>query len=207
MALGILSSISATSLHRKVAGLNDTISIRLWLSRGEYVSRKDREEPYFDDLSQPLPLVSSISALQASKTPTALLNLAFMLFIVGFSLYLLFSWIGQVENPSKEQRNIFIFFVCVVGAALLQSGILAYMKVSSEQTVRNDFKLLPLSAFRKSEKLEILEQKLRQIQSARNIQNNKVMEGIGSDERTSNPLLRSITRFPPANQDSSTQRT
>lgn len=165
MALGILSTISATSLQRRVSALNDATSIRLWLSVGGSTLKGGNS--MLDRFYELLPLMSSVSALQVAKAPNAHLHQALMMFITGFGLYLLFSWLYHVDSPTSDQRNIFIFFVCAVGLAFVENGALQVMRAADVKVMSEQFKSTPPNSFLRPENLQKLEKTLKILQNAR----------------------------------------
>jgi hypothetical protein len=110
MVLGIVSVIVSTSLQQEVGRLNNPLVIRLWLSRGKMELEKHSYEPLY----RLLPLESSVSALKLSEIPGTLLRFAVLLFLAGFGLYLLFSWLNYVEVGGTDHRNIFLVFAIVL---------------------------------------------------------------------------------------------
>jgi hypothetical protein len=100
-------------MQQTVGLLNNPFYLRLWLSRGLPNPRMLRE-PYTH-----LPLDASVAALRFLQIPQRLLNLSVLLFLVGYSLYLLFSWKYDSGNLGSDYRNAFIFLMAVLGAGLL----------------------------------------------------------------------------------------
>jgi len=55
------------------------------------------------------------------ELPGQLPELAALFFFAGFGIYLLFCWVNRVDlNDHDASRNVFIFFVVVVGLFILQ---------------------------------------------------------------------------------------
>lgn len=140
MLFGILSVVSATSQHRTIGLLNDPTALRLWLSRGEPSSDhragglKAYPPPY-----DTLPLESSVSASLVTQFPRVLLNLAAFLYLVGFGLYLLFSWKENVPNDSTDYRNIFVVFVISMGLSVLHFSVCFVDRVTDAAKAAGDF--------------------------------------------------------------------
>ena len=201
MALGILSSISATSLQRHITYLNDPTAIRLWLSRGALDRTYDRRGR--PSLFSQLPLESSVSALQVCDRPSILLGLAFALFIIGFGLYLLFLWLYEIDRRGADSRKVFIFFTCVVCAAVFQKFYVSIDRALEKGLMDRQFNLRPPDTFDKSSEIRDLERKLTQLQSVqRSRQDTSRME---DDDHEYNPFLRGTMRLP-RNPDSRLER-
>jgi hypothetical protein len=157
MVFGILSVTSATSLNRQVGRLNSALEVRLWLSRGK--PRVKNCEPY-----SLMPLESSISALKISEIPNLLLDLAVVLFLVGFGLYLLFSWLNHVEQSGLAYRNVFIVFVITVGVSCVYYFTWVVVRILDAEKRSEEFELLPPAQFQKPDPQKLLEDKLRSLQ-------------------------------------------
>lgn len=114
MLLGLFAVYFATSMQQTVGLLNNLFYLRLWLSRGSpYPQRLDKEPHKY------LPLDGSVATLRLLQTPQRLLNLSALLFLVGYGLYLLFSWKYDSHNLGRDYRNAFIVLMAVTGVALL----------------------------------------------------------------------------------------
>ena len=169
MILGILATIVATSLQRKVAPLNDALQIRLWLSMGSFNSwrsSRPRHGAVGSDFDI-LPLASSTSALLLSEAPGTLLNLALLMFIAGFVIYLLFAWLNDHEESRTEHQHIATFVICIVVVTFLHKFILQIARASDAKTISGAFNLGPPSGFDKSPALRDLEERLESIQQER----------------------------------------
>jgi hypothetical protein len=159
MLLGILSVTFATSQQQQVGILNNPLAIRLWLSRGK--TGNDRYTPPFDTL----PLESSVSASKIIAIPRHLLNLSVFLFIVGFGLYLLFSWLNHVSTPPSNYRNIFVTFMVTVGVSGLYYIIWNMLRLYDDLRVTNQFDLRKLGGFPKGSPLHQLRDDLYEMQN------------------------------------------
>ena len=140
MLFGILSVVSATSQHRAIGLLNDPTALRLWLSRGK--PSKDHNTGQTKAYPQPydtLPLESSVSAYLVTQFPRVLLNLAVFIYLVGFGLYLIFSWREEVPTGSTDYRNIFVAFVVCVRLSVLHYVVCFVDRVTDAAKVANDF--------------------------------------------------------------------
>ena len=175
MALGIISIIMATSLQRQVTFLNTPTSIRLWLSSGltfwHQVERCDSSAMPSERITLPSdpPLRSSVSGMIASEAPHTFLRLALVLFLFGFGLYYLFSWLESVEGSATEWRNAFIFFVSVVGAACAQAAVLKLWRANDAKKVADQFDIPSLNSPQRSKRileLEAMLEELRRLQDA-----------------------------------------
>ena len=159
MALGIICVVSATSLQGQTAALNDAMSVRLWLSNCNEKPHRANINSVYDVF----PLESSVSALQAVQAPKFFLRMAVGFFIVGFGLYLLFSWLNDSASTSADHRDIFVVFVCVVGGAVSHNLILILLRGSDMKTCEEQFDLRPKEDHRLPERLKSLEEKLRRL--------------------------------------------
>ena len=140
MLFGILSVVSATSQHQRIGLLNDPTALRLWLSKGKpsQAHRTGGSRPYPAPYDA-LPLESSISAWLAIQFPGALLNLAVFLYLVGFGLYLIFSWREEVPDSTSDYRNIFIIFIIFLGLSIYYYSICFLDRVIDSAKTANDF--------------------------------------------------------------------
>ena len=140
MLFGILSVVSATSQHRAVGLLNDPTALRLWLSKGlpsaahSMGGAKAYHPPY-----DTLPLESSVSASLVTQFPRLLLNLAVFLYLIGFGLYLIFSWREEVPGDSDDYRNIFVVFIVSVGVSIFYYIVCFVNRVFDAAKVSDDF--------------------------------------------------------------------
>jgi hypothetical protein len=157
MVFGILSVTSATSLNRKVGRLNSALEVRLWFSRGKKTVKNC--EPY-----SLMPLESSISALKISEIPNLLLELAALLFITGFGLYFLFSWLNHVEQSGVAYRNVFIVFVITVGVSCAYYVIWDVLRDLEAQKRSAAFNLIPPEDFQKPASQQELQDMLESLQ-------------------------------------------
>ncbi|KAL9111710.1 MAG: hypothetical protein Q9227_003985 [Pyrenula ochraceoflavens] len=158
MVLGILSVVFATNQQQNIGMLNNPLAIRMWLSRGP---PRTRYHSIFDDL----PLESSVSAIKITQIPTALLQLAVLVFFVGFGLYLIFSWTENVEAGGSDYRNIFILFVITIAVVLAYYAITSIFRLLDQQTVSSKFDTKRVGLGEgKPLRLRVLEYRLRKLQ-------------------------------------------
>ena len=171
MLFGILSVVSATSQHRTVGLVNDPTALRLWLSKGKpsetHRTSGDKAYPHPYDT---LPLESSVSASLVTRFPSLSLNLAAFLYVVGFALYLIFSWKEQVPNGTMEYRNIFLVFMASIGLSILYYSICFVDRVIDAAKVSNDFQFQRLGTIvHDSEGLQELNARLGTFQEERGL--------------------------------------
>ena len=164
MALGILSLACATSLFRRVSRLQGSLQIRLWLSRGK--SKRNYPSPF--DM---FPLESSVSALQISEIPATLLFLAVILYLIGFGLYLLYSWLYDTAGRGAENRNVFIFFVTTLGLSAGFYQCYSEARDSDNSRTSSDFELIPSEDFVKPRSRKELELMLSALQTVQKLSN------------------------------------
>jgi hypothetical protein len=164
MALGVLSLCCATSLCRQVTRLQTPLQIRLWLSRG--TSRRKYPPPF-----NMFPLESSISALQISEIPGTLLNLSVMIYLIGFGLYLLYSWLNNIPDAA-DNRNVFIFFVVTVGLFAAYYQCFSIARILDASRTRHDFDLIPSKDFVKPMGRKNLELMLSALQAIQQLSDN-----------------------------------
>ena len=139
MLFGILSVVSATSQHRAIGLLNDPTALRLWLSRGKPSAAHITGSKAYPPPYNTLPLESSVSASLVTQFPRVLLNLAVFLYLVGFGLYLIFSWREEVPDGSVDYRNIFVVFIICLGLSILHYDVCFVNRVIDAAKVANDF--------------------------------------------------------------------
>lgn len=99
MVFGILSVAATTSQHSLVGLVNDPLEIRLWLGRGRVSfihSGTAQASTAYASPYKDFPLESSVSAFLATQFPRLLLNTAVFLYLTGFCLFLIFSWLEAV---------------------------------------------------------------------------------------------------------------
>jgi hypothetical protein len=160
MVLGIVSVVVSTSLQQEVGRLNNPLDIRLWLSRGKVELEKHPYDPPY----RLLPLESTISALKISEIPGTLLRLAVILFLAGFGLYLLFSWLNRVEASAPDHRNIFVVFVIVLGLFCCYYAFWSISRVLDAQKREEEFDLRMSDTFAKPDPQQQLEEVLNALQ-------------------------------------------
>jgi hypothetical protein len=183
MVFGILSVVSATSQHRVIGLLNGPLALRLWLSKGatEIDHRPGGAREYPSPYDS-LPLESSTSASLVTQFPGALLNLAVFLYLVGFGLYLIFSWREAVPGSGSDYRNIFIAFIVAVGLSVLYYISVSVKRILEAKTRFDDFGVSILG-FRVggAENLQRLETTLAGFNQTRSInKENNLTEAIRS---------------------------
>jgi hypothetical protein len=188
MALGVLSLSCATSLYRQVSRLQTPLQIRLWLSRG--MSRRLYLPPF-----NMFPLESSISALQISEVPGTLLNLSVMIYLIGFGLYLLYSWLNDIPDGATDNRNVFIFFVVTVGLFTAYYQCFSIARILDASRTRHDFDLIPTKDFVKPKRRKNLELMLSALQAIQQLSDNpEDKDEYQNLERASRNLLQEVKR-------------
>lgn len=206
MVLGILSVSTATSQYRSMAQLNDSLSLRLWLSRGrptpyltqlpsfileKFADKPAHKQQEFGKYSrfpvfEKLPLESSVSALKAVSLPRHLLDLAVLLFLVGFALYYLLLWLENVGDSSIASRNVFIVFVITVGLVGLYIIMLDAFQISNEDKKEKEFELETLQGGRfRSDAIKELEKELDRCQTMLKFMRDVEEESAPSSHRPS----------------------
>lgn len=160
MALGVLSVVYASSQQRVIGMLNNPLEIRLWLSRGK-VDLKQRKYrmPY-----RLFPLESSDAAIMIIGFPSTLLQLAVVLYLVGFGLYFLFSWLEKVDSDNIGHRNVFIIFIVAVGFLYAYRFALSIFNVFDVQKRTREFGLDRSEDFAKPDSQQQLEVWLKTLQ-------------------------------------------
>ena len=113
---------------------------------------------------QRLPLESSISALKATALPRHLLDLAVLVFIVGFGLYVLFLWLSNVEKMGESYRSVFIVFIVTVGMYVIYNLLVEIARILDDDKRDSEFNTKTLGGFRKPEKLLALQTELAELQ-------------------------------------------
>jgi hypothetical protein len=188
MALGVLSLSCATSLYRQVSRLQTSLQIRLWLSCG--ASRHKYPPPF-----NMFPLESSISALQISEVPGTLLNLSVMIYLIGFGLYLLYSWLNGIQDGATDNRNVFIFFVVTVGLFTAYYQCFSIARILDASRTKDDFDLIPSKDFVKPKRRKNLELMLSALQAIQQLSDNPEDEAEYQNlEMASRNLLKEMIR-------------
>jgi hypothetical protein len=155
MAVGILSVTYATYQHSVIGMMNNAQEIRIWLSCGKadrgakesqtdplkFVARIQGGSIDYDPPYTLFPLESSIAAQMKIQLPNMLLQLAIFLYLTGFGLYLLFSWLETAIRPSSDYRAVFIVYIIAVGLVLLYFGALSTFNEIDQQKRQRDFEL------------------------------------------------------------------
>lgn len=113
---------------------------------------------------QRLPLESSISVLKATALPRHLLDLAVLVFLVGFGLYVLFLWLSNIEKSGENYRNVFIVFIVTVGMYVIYDLLVEVARILDDDKRNSEFNTNALGGFRKSEKLLALQKELAEVQ-------------------------------------------
>ena len=173
MLFGIFSVVCATSQHKTIGLLNDPTALRLWLSTGKpskaHTTRGPKAYPPPYDT---LPLESSISAFLAIQFPRTLLNLAVFLYLIGFCLYLVFSWRDQIPDGSSDYRNIFIVFIVCLGLFIIYYGVCFVNRVINAGKAANDFQFKRLgTTLDSSPELQELESTLEKFHHDKDLTN------------------------------------
>jgi hypothetical protein len=159
MILGVLSVVSAASQQQHIGVLNKALDLRMWLSRGKTELDKRRYRMQFSHL----PLESSVAAIKLLYMPKVLLNLAVLLYTVGFGIYLLYSWIYHAESEGgrNDFRNIFIAFVATVGLVYLNVVMVDDFASADERKRTAEFNLDRTATFAKPVSQKQLEEWLQ----------------------------------------------
>lgn len=135
------------------------LSILRTLDRFESYDKYGKVEGF-----QRLPLESSISALKAIALPRHLLDLAVMVFLVGFGLYVLSLWSYGVENSGERYRNVFVVFIVTVGVYTIYDLLVQLARVLIDDKRNEEFSIKKLGGFRRPGKLLELEKSLAEVQ-------------------------------------------
>ena len=162
MGVGVLSIVCATNLQKGIIMCNTPLEIRLWLSRG---ARRPPEEVPYEEPFNLLPLESSCSAAMMCELPAQMLEFAMALYFAGFGLYLLFYWINKVDSNVDSSRNVFIFFIVVLGLFSVQ--MVNGQALRDRDRVRRTREFAPKdrNSFVKCQSLKILEDELAALQT------------------------------------------
>lgn len=75
--------------------------------------------------------------------PKTILNLAVLLYTIGFGIYLLYLWLYCVEpeGGSNYFRNILVSFVATAGLLYIYAVIIGYMTYKDSWKITVDFDL------------------------------------------------------------------
>ena len=119
------------------------------------------------------PLESSISALEISEVPGTLLNMAVVLYLIGFGLYLLFSWLHNVTGIGGDNRNVFIFFITTVGLFYAYYLCFSMARDLDASRTASDFGLAPSEDFVKPRSQKELELMLTALQAIQKLSNDR----------------------------------
>jgi hypothetical protein len=155
MAFGILSVTYATYQQQFIGMMNSATEIRIWLSCGKADRDPTKGQPPFwkslirlenygieYDLPYRLfPLESSMAAQMKMQLPSMLLQVAILLYLTGFGLYLLFAWLENAIPPSLDYRSIFIVYTVAVGLVLWHFVVLSTFNPIDQIKRQNDFQL------------------------------------------------------------------
>ncbi|RMZ84570.1 hypothetical protein DV737_g1247, partial [Chaetothyriales sp. CBS 132003] len=162
MVLGVLSVMTATSQQNYVGMINNPLSIRLWLSRGQpEVGKHDSDNQPFNIL----PLESSVAALKVISFPQRLLQLAVLVFLAGFGLYCLFSWLENITEKPSDFRNIFLVFMLTICVTGLYWAAWRVNHINDERKWTKDFDLLHRGFYEQPYYLEKLKRDLQRVQN------------------------------------------
>lgn len=192
MVLGLASVVTAARQHQTVGMLNSPLDIRLWLSRGRaksygrflkgivqisqslwsasygrHTDRKtDEKVDKYKDVQgfDRLPLESSISALKATTLPRHLLDLAVLVFLVGFGLYVLFLWLSNIQESGEGHRKVFIVFIVTVGTYAIYDFLIELARILDNDKINSEFNTKALGGFGKPEELLALKKELEEVQ-------------------------------------------
>ena len=222
MILGILSVTMATSQQQAIGQLNDALTVRLWLSRGrptryfaEFLDVAQRlfpdrgdadprnENKYHRSVFEELPLESSMTSLKIVALPRHLLDLAVILYIIGFGLYALFLWLDDINQSGTAYRNIFIVFIITVGLFAIYFTLLQSFKTENEGKKAEEFDLQSLnSGWNRAETIRALEQDLARCQRTLNF-----MRLLGEEsEQSTNPPIHVVSAAPGGRSNANGQR-
>lgn len=165
MLLGILSVTTATSQQYHVGMLNNSLSIRLWLSRGQpesgrYLDTEPDHQPF-----NIIPLESSIAAIKLTSLPRRQLQLAVLMFIVGFLLFCLCSWLQNVTKNPTDYRNIFIVLLAVILFTASYYAFWTLAHINNEQKWTQEFDLRSRGSYELPYYLEKLKRDLQRVQN------------------------------------------
>lgn len=163
--LGILSVTTTASQQHHVGMLNNPLAIRLWLSRGQppsdrYLDTEPDHQPF-----NIIPLESSVAAIKLNSLPRRQLQIAVFLFIIGFLLFCLFSWLEGITDAPQDWRNIFIATLAVVVLASAYHAILKIAHVNDERKWTQDFDLKSRGSYEQPYYLEKLKRDLQRVQN------------------------------------------
>jgi hypothetical protein len=102
-------------------------------------------------------LESSMSALAIPEMPETLLNIAVVMYMIGFGLYLLYSWLNNIGGAGKDNRSVFVFLVSTVAfyAACWQG--FSFARDLDASRTSSDFELTPSEDFVKPQSQKELE--------------------------------------------------
>ena len=137
MTVGVFSTIRAANLQQHISLLNDALSIRLWFSCGI----NSFQDPVISNLPNEstavCPLIASLSASESIRLPSRLLNLALILYVVGFGLFLLFRWTDGAKstNTKKDDQDIFVFLSCMTTTLLVVFFVLWWFRKKDATSV------------------------------------------------------------------------
>jgi hypothetical protein len=160
MMLGVFAVYFATSLQQTIAVLNNVFYFRLWLSKGLPSRNKIEDDPC--NTYRQLPLDASAATLRLLAVPQRLLNLSILLYLVGFSLYLLLRWKAN-EKESDDYRKIFVVYITVLSAAFIDYIITSGFILLDARKRYMDFGIGTLS-FHKSRMQKKIESSLTELQ-------------------------------------------
>ena len=165
MVLGILSVTTATSQQHAVGMLNNPLAIRLWLSRGQPEAERYLDTELDHQPFNIIPLESSIAAIKLTSLPRRQLQVAVFLFIVGFVLFCLFSWLEGITDQPSDYRNIFIVTLATALAFSIYHALWKMAHLNDERKRTQDFDLKSRGSYEQPYYLEKLKRDLQRVQN------------------------------------------
>ena len=126
----------------------------------------DGEKKKYEQLQsfEKLPLESSVSALKTISLPRHLLDLAVILYLVGFGLYELLLWRADAGKRGVSDRNIFIVFIITLGLYVFYHLLIGVGRILDENKRKSEFELDSFGGFDRPEALQDLETELMNVQ-------------------------------------------
>jgi hypothetical protein len=135
MVLGALSVVAACFQQMTIGMLNQATEIRIWLSKKyNKISHEQLDENWLKANGQ-LPLCSSLAAQQLTRVPFALLTWSIFCYLVGFGVYLGFSWTYHTKDTDlgkNDNRNILIVFLISSILTILVYAFWSLLKMIEE---------------------------------------------------------------------------
>ncbi len=202
MVLGILSVTTATSQQHAIGMLNNPLAIRLWLSRGQaeagrYLDTEIDHQPF-----NIVPLESSIAAIKLTSLPRRQLQVAVFIFIVGFVLFCLLSWLENVTDQPSDYRNIFIVTLATAVAFSFYHAIWKIAHLNDERKWTHDFDLRSRGSYEQPYYLEKLKRDLQRVQNlAAEMEREQMQIYAKAHGLTMDELVASLKNNPPRTVD------